>query len=117
MVGDTLDPQTRTVPVRITVANPATRLRPGMFATALINGPKTRTAVFAPEDALQDINGMTVVFVTPDGTNFRAQAVRLGTRTEGRAEITEGLKPGDRIVVNGAFMLKSELLKGTMGDG
>ncbi len=35
----------------------------------------------------------------------------------GKAEIVEGLSPGDRIVVNGAFMVKSEMLKGTMGDG
>ena len=43
--------------------------------------------------------------------------VRLGTRTKGQAEVVEGLKPGDHIVANGAFMVKAELLKGTVGDG
>jgi multidrug efflux pump subunit AcrA (membrane-fusion protein) len=117
MVGDTLDPQTRTVPVRIVVPNPGTRLRPGMFASAQIAGALTRRAVFVTQDALQDINGMTVVFVTNDGTSFRAQTVTVGTNSEGKTEIVEGLQPGDQVVVGGAFMVKSEMLKGIMGEG
>ena len=117
MIGDTLDPQTRTVPVRVIVPNPGTRLRPGMFASARIAEPATRDAVFVPEDALQNINGMAVVFITWDGTSFQARTVNVGTRSMGKAEIVEGLQPGDRIVINGAFMVKSEMLKGTMGDG
>ncbi len=116
-VGDTLDPTTRTVPVRIVVPNPATRLRPGMFATAHIAEPATRDTVFVPEVALQNINGMTVLFVTGDGVTFQARAVNVGTRSMGKAEIVEGVRPGERIVVNGAFMVKSEMLKGTMGEG
>lgn len=117
MVGDTLDPETRTIPVRIVVPNPGTRLRPGMFASARIAEPATRNGVFVPENALQDINGMPVVFVTKDNTTFQARTVNVGTRSMGKAEIVQGLQPGDRIVVDGAFMVKSEMLKGTMGDG
>ena len=117
MIGDTLNPETRTTPVRVVVPNPGTRLRPGMFASAHIAEPETREAVFVPEEALQNINGMPVVFVTADGTTFQARTVNVGTRSMGKAEIVDGLKPGDRIVVNGAFMVKSEMLKGTMGDG
>lgn len=117
MLGDTLDPTTRTVPVRVVVPNPGTRLRPGMFASAHIAGPRTRDALFVPEEALQIINGMTVIFVTRDGQTFRAATVNLGTRSRGQAEVVNGLQPGDKIVVYGAFMVKSEMLKGTMGDG
>ena len=116
-VGDLLDPTTRTIPVRIVARNPDMKLRPGMFASVHIDEPKTRTALFIPEDALQDVNGNQVVFTTGDGETFKAQIVKLGTRTEGKAEVIEGLKPGDHVVVNGAFMVKGELLKGTVGDG
>ena len=117
MIGDMLDPETRTIPVRIVVPNPGTKLRPGMFATARIAEPATHNAIFVPEDALQNINGLPVVFVTSDGTIFQARTVDVGTRSMGKAEIVDGLRPGDRIVISGAFMVKSEMLKGTMGDG
>jgi membrane fusion protein, heavy metal efflux system len=116
MVGDTLDPQTRTVPVRIVVSNPGARLRPGMFASVQISEPQTTSAVFVPENALQEINGQSVVFVSSDGTRFRAQAVNVGLHSRGKAEITSGLRQGDRIAVSGAFMIKSDLLKGSMDE-
>jgi cobalt-zinc-cadmium efflux system membrane fusion protein len=116
MVGDTLDPQNRTIPVRLAVSNPSLELRPGMFASAHISGTQTRTALFIPEDALQDVNGNQVVFVTQDGSTFRAQVLKLGTRSKGKVEVIEGLKPGDHLAVDGAFMVKGELLKGSVGD-
>ena len=117
MIGDLLDPQTRTVPVRIMVPNPGTLLRPGMFASARIAESQTDSALFVPEDALQDINGMQVVFTTTDGATFKAKTVNVGTRSQGKVQIIDGLGPQDRVVVKGAFMVKSEMLKGTMGEG
>ena len=116
MIGDLLDPQTRTVPVRIVVPNVGSRLRPGMFASARIAESNTTAAIFVPEDALQDINGMKVIFTTSNGTTFNAKTVNVGTRSQGKAEIIDGLSQADRIVVGGAFMVKSEMLKGTMGE-
>lgn len=117
MIGDLLDPQTRTVPVRIVIPNPGILLRPGMFASARIAESQTDSALFVPEDALQDINGMRVVFTTTDGTTFKAKTVNVGTRSQGKVQIVDGLGPQDRVVVKGAFMVKSEMLKGTMGEG
>jgi membrane fusion protein, heavy metal efflux system len=117
MIGDVLDPQTRTVPVRIVVPNPNTLLRPGMFASARITESQTDAALFVPEEALQDINGMRVVFTTTDGTTFKARTVNVGTRSQGNVQIVDGLGPQDHVVVKGAFMVKSEMLKGTMGEG
>jgi multidrug efflux pump subunit AcrA (membrane-fusion protein) len=117
MIGDLLDPQTRTVPVRIVVPNPGILLRPGMFASARITESQTDSALFVPEDALQDINGMQVVFTTTDGATFKAKTVNVGTRSQGKVQIVDGLGPQDRVVVKGAFMVKSEMLKGTMGEG
>ena len=60
---------------------------------------------------------MRVVFTTTDGLHFKAQAVTAGARSHERVEVTQGLKPGDHVVVDGAFMVKSEMLRGTMGEG
>ena len=117
MLGDELDAQTRTLPVRLAVPNPGVRLRPGMFATASVQEAATRTAIFVPENALQDVNGFRVVFVTADGSTFQVRAVKLGARSQGMVEVVEGLNPQDHIVVDGAFMVKGELLKGSVGEG
>ena len=118
MIGDTLDQETRTIPVRVVVPNPATKLRPGMFASAHIAEPETRVAVFVPEDALQNINGHARCLCHDRWHDLPGSHRECGhAGSMGQAEIVDGLKPGDRIVVTGAFMVKSEMLKGTMGDG
>lgn len=117
MIGDIVDPQTRTLPVRILVNNLGSKLRPGMFVSASITQPDTRTATFVPQNALQDVNGFRVVFTTQDGVNFRATPVKTGALSGDMVEITDGLKPGDRVVSSGAFMVKGEMLKGSVGEG
>jgi len=116
MIGDLVDPQTRTLPVRIVVANPGATLKPGMFVSAAISEPETKDAIFVPQDALQDINGFKVVFTTLDGVTFHATTVRSGVQSGNLVEILEGLSVTDRVVVNGAFMVKGEMLKGSIGE-
>jgi cobalt-zinc-cadmium efflux system membrane fusion protein len=115
-VGSTLDPETRTIPVRVVVPNPGLRLKPEMFATATIEETATKPAIFVPEESLQEIRGIATVFVLADADHFRAQSVSLGTRSDRRVEVLQGLKPGDRIAVSGAFMVKSGLLKSSVGE-
>lgn len=115
-VGSTLDPETRTIPVRVVVPNPGLRLKPEMFATATIEETATKPAIFVPEDSLQEIRGIASVFVLTDPDHFRAQSVSLGNRSDRRVEVLQGLKPGDRIAVSGAFMVKSGLLKSSVGE-
>lgn len=116
MIGDVVDPQTRTLPVRLQVPNPGTKLRPGMFVSASIALPDEQNAIFVSQNALQDVNGYRVVFVTPDGVSFRATPVITGVRSGELVQVTDGLKPEDRVAVSGAFMVKGELLKGSVGD-
>ncbi len=113
LIGSSLDPTTRTVQVRASLANRQNKLKPQMFTTATLDEAETRPAIFIPEGALQDINGIQVVFVTGDGTHFIARTVKTAAPVSGQVEITDGLHPGDRIAVNGSFMLKSDLLKST----
>ncbi len=117
MIGDVVDPQTRTLPVRILVSNSKLVLRPGMFVTVSISELDTRDAIFVPQNALQDINGFRVVFTTSDGVTFHPTTVKTGAQSGDLVEIVNGLKPADRVVVDGAFMVKGELLKGSVGEG
>ena len=120
LIGSSLDPATRTVQVRATLSNPAGHLKPQMFVTAKVQeSPSvsgTRPALFVPEAALQEVNGVSVVFVTADGTHFALRALKTLPAVAGQVEVTDGLRSGDRVAIAGAFVLKSDLLKGTIGD-
>ena len=94
--------------------NAQNKLKPQMFTTATLDETESRRAIFVPESALQDVNGLQAAFVTTDGTHFTARTVKTAAPISGQVEITEGLQPGDHIAIAGAFMLKSALLKSTM---
>lgn len=118
-VGDIVDPQKRTVRARVEIPNPSGALRPGMFATALIQvGNAGPELVVVPQSAVQEVEGRNVVFVTGDRPGeFRALPIEIGEATEdGMITVLSGLKAGDAIVVTGAFALRSELAKGDIGE-
>lgn len=109
-ISSVLDPQTRTASVRCDVANPGERLRLDMFATLELPTATRRDALALSLDAIQHIEGKTVVFVKQDATHFVVRPVQLGRTVGNTVEIIAGLKPGDPVVVSGAFPLKSALL-------
>jgi cobalt-zinc-cadmium efflux system membrane fusion protein len=110
-LGESLDPTTRTLQVRVLVPNPQGLLKPEMFASVRITRSDSRSALTIPKEAVQDLNGKTSVFVQTSASTFRPQPVLVGSAIGERIEITEGLKREDRVAVVGAFGLKSELLK------
>ena len=121
--GGVVDTTTHTVKLRLEVSNPTRRLRPGMFAevrfeTIMKTSDTTgRTGVVVPEDAVQDVNGRSVVFV-PGGApgKFIARPVTVSGTAIGRmVTVTSGLRSGEQVVVKGAFQLKAELTKGSFG--
>jgi multidrug efflux pump subunit AcrA (membrane-fusion protein) len=116
LIGSVLDPATRTVQVRATFQNPHGQLKPMMFTSMSIDEQATRQAIFIHEDALQEVNGVQVVFVASDGTHFIPRAVKTLPPVNGQVEVTDGLRPGDHIAVAGTFILKSDLLKGSLGE-
>ena len=68
--------------------------------------------------AIQTVDNRTVVFVPGDEDGeFAAHPVTVGRESNRQAEVLEGLEPGDRVVVEGAFVLKSELMRGELGHG
>lgn len=117
--GGVVDTTSRTIKLRVTVENGARRLRPGMFAQVRIAAPSgvpSSGAVTVPEIAVQDLNGKPVVFVQVRAGQFAARPVAVGARgARGTMSIDRGVRAGDVIVTQGAFQLKSELLKASFG--
>jgi len=118
-VGATMNEQTRTVKVRATVKNPDLELRPGMFCEVVIslgNG-KEEEVVAVPRSALLSDEGKDFVFQHWKDDFFVRQDVRRGREFFGMVEILAGLKAGDAIAAEGAFLLKSDVLREKMGAG
>ena len=109
-VGDVLDTATRTMAVRLTVANPTGRLKPEMFATIRVLSEPTDVLV-VPEAAVQRDRDRTFVFVQKEAGVFEARTIRMGDKNGTLAEVLDGVKEGETVVREGAFTLKSELLK------
>jgi len=119
-VAPALDPDSRTMPVRMVLENPDGALRPGLFGTMTITPTQTGAApVAAIEiDAVIHLGDQPTVFVPVDEEGeFHAVPVTTGARGGGLLEVREGLSPGDRYVADGAFVLKSELRRTELGHG
>jgi cobalt-zinc-cadmium efflux system membrane fusion protein len=110
-LGEQLDAVTRTLQIRILVPNPQDLLKPEMYATAAIDEKTRRTALFVPEEAIQDINGISAVFLRRSSSAFEPRTIKTGQHSNGEAEVIEGLSAGDTIVVKGSFLMKSQLLR------
>lgn len=118
-VGDWIEPDARTVEVRVVVSNPDHRLKPNMFATADLSVQKSTgdKGVVLPLAALQRVEGDDVVFVERSAGRFAPRTVTVATRSSDRVQLTSGLEAGERVVTEGAFALKSELEKDELGEG
>ncbi|MHB1183553.1 MAG: efflux RND transporter periplasmic adaptor subunit [Desulfobulbia bacterium] len=116
-IADMVDGATRTVKARVEVQNPGRKLKPEMFASVELALPADAVPVLAVfEEALQDLEGRKVVFVTANGTEFEPRPLALGRSSGGQVEVLGGLKEGERYAVKGGFLLKSELKKGELGE-
>lgn len=116
LVGAVMDQQTRTVDGLIEVRNPDGLLRAGMYVEAEITAAISRTALIVPPSALQEFQSRPVVFVRTGPTTFVLREVATGARTDEGIEIRSGLAAGETVVTTGSFLLKSELLKSSLGD-
>ncbi len=115
-LGPQLDSATRMLTVRVLVPNRDGRLRPEMYATAEISRGATRSALFVPEVAVQNLNGNPVVFVRRPNSEFEARPIKAGERVDHQVEIVEGLKTGENVVTTGAFVVKSQFLTRSMAQ-
>lgn len=104
-VGSRVDPATRALPARAEFDNPDGRLRPGMLLRVDIPGP-ARQALQVPELSLQQLGQQAFVFRVAAGDTVDLVAVKIGARRPGWVEILDGVKAGDRVVVEGIVKLK-----------
>jgi cobalt-zinc-cadmium efflux system membrane fusion protein len=102
--------------VRIVLKNPGNKLKPEMLATADIPIGKGKPTLIVPSDAVQQINEQDVVFVRTTPDHFELRPVRVGRTVEGTTPVFEGLKRGEQVVVQGSFILKSQILKSSMEE-
>ena len=103
----TLQPESRTLKVRIELANSDGHLKPGMYVDVTTDFSGSR-GVTVPDDAVIDTGARQVVFVERQAGTFEPREVRLGVRGQGRALILSGVSEGERVATRANFLLDSE---------
>jgi len=103
----TVDPQARTVKVRVKLPNPGFVLKPQMFANAELR-VDYGTKIIVPEEAVLNSGTEQHVFVVHEGGVFEPRKVTIGPVVDGNVVILSGLKAGETIVVSGNFLIDSE---------
>jgi membrane fusion protein, copper/silver efflux system len=115
-IHPTVDEKTRTLTARAEVVNRDGKLRPGMYATALIR-PATASALTVPTQAVLPTGTRNLVFVNRGDGRFVSRAVRVGVRTDSLVEIVRGLEPGDEVIASATYLLDSESNLGAAMQG
>jgi len=106
-VGRTVNPQSRTVLVRTELDNREGKLKPAMLASMLITSKPVDQLVIPAAAVVRDGND-ELVYVELPNQLYRLTRVKLGAESDGMRVVQSGVKPGDRIVVDGAFHLDNE---------
>jgi membrane fusion protein (multidrug efflux system) len=100
VIDTRIDPLTRSVRLTALIDNPDTVLRPGMFMNVALEVATRENTVLVPEEAIVGEGPRQIAFVVRDGRIDR-RLVQIGQRQEGKVEVTEGLQPGEILIVRG----------------
>lgn len=117
-VGRQIDPVARTVTARIRLMNQDDVLRLGLFGVAhvAVGTEQSEPVLVVPRSAVVEISGKSVVFVRqPDG-DFELHEVLLGQSNLGKVQVLSGLRDGELVVVEGAFTVKSAVLRSSLAE-
>lgn len=107
-IGQMVDETSRTVKVRGTLSNAENRLLPAMFASIEIQSDPEDMAVVVPLTALFTEDESVWLYVNMGNYHYQKRLVKVGLRIKDRAVILDGLKPGERLVIDGALLLRAE---------
>jgi Cu(I)/Ag(I) efflux system membrane fusion protein len=107
------NPDSRTLRVRVELANGEGRLRPGMTAQVRLNRSTGQDSLWVPSEAVIRTGKRALVMLAEDAGHYRPVEVRLGEESDGKTVILQGLEEGQKVVTSGQFLLDSEAsLKG-----
>lgn len=114
----TVTPETRTAKVRVELANPNGMLKPDMYASVqLVSGHNKARALTVPDSAVIDSGTRQIVLVQLTDGLFEPREVKLGMRSDGYAEVLQGLSEGENVVVRANFLIDAESnLKAALGS-
>jgi membrane fusion protein (multidrug efflux system) len=104
-----VDPKTGTLRVRAAFANPQRTLRPGMFGRIIADLGARPDSILVPERAVAELQGKNFVWVISSDNKASQRPVNVGRQIGEKLLITEGLKPGDRIIVEGLQKVRDGL--------
>ena len=115
-ISDLIDEKLRTLKIRIEVDNPENLLKLNMYIQGTVENPALQEEVLAvPEEAIQNLGGEKIVFVLEEEDVFSVTHVQVGKKVGSHRIITAGLEKDVKVVVKGAFSLKTELTKAQFG--
>jgi len=115
-VYPTLNAQTRTVPVRVELANPGLLLKPSMFAQVELPVGTKGQVVTVPTSAVIDSGARQIVLIQQGEGRFEPREIKLGGRSDNHVEVLEGVKDGEQVVVAANFLIDAESnLKAAVG--
>lgn len=115
-LGQRFDPTTRQMQIRIEFTNEGGRLRPEMLAEAELPVGEKKAVLLVPQDAVQQVNGQDAVFVRLSADRFAIRPIQAGDTAHGMVQVLSGIQPADQVVTLGSFLVKSQLLRSTIGD-
>ena len=115
-VYPTLNAQTRTVPVRVELANPGLLLKPAMFAQVELPVGAKGQVVTVPTSAVIDSGARQIVLIQQGEGRFEPREVKLGAGSDNHVEVLEGVREGEQVVVAANFLIDAESnLKAAVG--
>lgn len=112
LVGDVVDPNTRTIKVRAWVNNEDHRLKPEMFARLHLDVGGAASVLSVPKEAVLEMDGKYFVYVEEAPGRYVKREVKVIPVSQDHVRVLEGLSPGQRIVVKGAVLIKGQEVKG-----
>ena len=116
-LAPSVDPSTRTVKARVAVANPDGLLRANMLVRGSIEPYSDQLTAMVPMDAVHRVDDVEMVFVRLGEDEFATRRVTTGPRQGEMVPVTKGLQPGEQVATTGSFLLKTEIMKGSIGSG